>query len=100
MKNNLFVITLIYKAPLEKVDEFRKEHLEFVDTYYKNGLFMVSGPQVPRIGGVIIARSNDILVLKDVLSKDPFIINNLAEYQIIEFNPTRCIPELENIVEK
>lgn len=89
IKENLFIVILNYIAPLEKIDVLRAEHLEFLDNYYAEDIFITSGPQVPRKGGVILAKSKNKIILQEILSKDPFAINNLAAYEIIEFIPTK-----------
>ena len=69
---------LIYKVPLEKIDDFRSAHLAFLNIYYAKNFFIASGPQVPRSSGVIIAKSDNKDSLQKILAQDPFAINNLA----------------------
>jgi len=41
---DLFIqINEAYKKTLEEVSKFRPEHLDFLETYYKSGKFIVSG---------------------------------------------------------
>ena len=51
----MFVIELTYKAPLAKIDAHMAAHVAFLKKYYAAGNFLVSGRQVPRIGGIILA---------------------------------------------
>lgn len=88
--SNLFIIILRYIVPLEKIDESRSAHVEFLDHYYAQGVFIASGPQVPRTGGVIISRCESRAALDLILESDPFAVNNLATYEIIEFTPTKA----------
>ena len=39
---NIFIAVLTYKKTLEEVSKFRPEHLDFLETYYKSGKFIVS----------------------------------------------------------
>lgn len=89
LKSNLFIVILHYTVPLEKIDACRPAHLEFLEKYYAENIFITSGPQVPRNGGIILAKCNDKSILQEILLKDPFAINNLATYEIIEFVPTK-----------
>ena len=82
---NLFVITLEYRADLSIIDHYLEEHRTFLNTYYEQEIFLISGPQVPRTGGVIIAKCADKKTLEMLLKKDPFYQHKLANYQIIEF---------------
>ncbi len=99
MKNNLFVVVLRYLVPLEKIDAHKDEHWKFLDRQYGDGIFIASGPQEPRNGGIIIAKTRDRPTLEQILKDDPFSSHNLAEYQIFEFTPTRHSDEFGLVLE-
>ncbi|WP_331458440.1 hypothetical protein [Rickettsia rhipicephali] len=63
---------------------------------------MLSGPIHPRIGGIILANIEKLsqLKLKDILSEDPFYINNIAEYEITNFTPTKWHKNLNIFFQK
>jgi hypothetical protein len=44
---------------------------------------------VPRTGGVILATCDDKTKLLEILKQDPFSIAKVAEYDCIEFTPSR-----------
>src|SRR5690348_1264070 len=52
---SMFVIELIYKAPLAAIDANMADHVAFLNTWYASGHFLVSGRKIPRDGGIIIA---------------------------------------------
>ena len=81
-----FVVEIIYTAPIEKIEELTPIHREFLQTGYKNGILLVSGPKVPRTGGIVIARGNSMEEVSEFFKNDPYALNNAAEYQFIEFN--------------
>jgi uncharacterized protein YciI len=85
----MFVILLHYVQPLTEIEAYLHEHRSFLDKHYAAGHFLASGAQVPRIGGVILARNLSREALDAVLAEDPFYRERLAEYQVIEFNPTK-----------
>jgi uncharacterized protein YciI len=95
--NSLFIVLLRYLVPLEQILEIRPSHLEFLDRYYEKGIFMVSGPQIPRSGGVIIAQIKDRSDLEDVLKEDPFYQKGFAEYQIFQFEATKASDAWQSI---
>jgi uncharacterized protein YciI len=95
---NLFVIILKYIEPLEIIDQNRAEHLEFLDQYYASNIFIASGRQVTNHGGVIIATSENINTLNDIIKLDPFYKKNLAEYEIYEFTPSKYNIILKDII--
>ncbi len=97
-KYSLFIVILSYKVPLEKIDAFRSAHLDFLSNYYAKNFFIASGPQVPRSGGMIIAKCNSKDALQKIMAQDPFAVNNLATYEIIEFSPTKWNNPFESIL--
>lgn len=82
---NLFVVDLEYIVPLAKIDTEIDAHVAFLEANYAAGRFIVSGPKVPRIGGVIIATAKSREVLEAELEADPFKQKNLARYTVTEF---------------
>lgn len=86
---SLFVVILRYGVSLDKIDAHRAAHLAFLEPLYAQGVFLASGPQVPRTGGVILAACESKDALSVILSRDPFSQHGLATYDIIEFIPTK-----------
>lgn len=86
----MFVVLITYKKPLNVIDEFLIVHRAYLDEGYKNNILFASGPQNPRTGGVLLSQLNDRAQLEQFIQNDPFKINGLADYQIIEFEPVKC----------
>ena len=84
----MFIVNLTYKVELKKVDDFLAEHILYLKEQYAAGYFLASGRKVPRSGGVILSKMKDKAELMKVLNKDPFKMNDLADYEIIEFIPS------------
>ena len=82
-----FVVEIDYKVSLEKIEETRLEHRDYLKKGYENKIILLSGPQVPRIGGIVIARGESMEEIAEFFLKDPFQIKGLAEYHYIEFKP-------------
>ena len=100
-KNRLvmFIAILTYKKPLSEVDNYLSAHREYLAKHYAIGDFITSGPQIPRIGGVIMIKANNREAVDAIISEDPFHINDIANYQIVEFTPTMfCNEELKTIL--
>jgi len=88
---NIFIAVLTYKKTLEEVSKFRPEHLDFLETYYKSGKFIVSGRQTPPEGGIIIANN---------ITKE-FIMNHI--FKIIWNTVSQCwvaVSELSKSIAK
>jgi len=84
-----FMIEVTYTAPIEKIDEHQPMHRSFLQTGYDINLLLMSGPQNPRTGGMVIARSNSLEDLKAFFSNDPYQKLRLAEYRFVEFSPVK-----------
>ena len=84
----MFIAILTYKKPLSEVDRFLAAHREYLAEHYAIGDFIASGPQTPRVGGVIMIKAKNRAAVDAIIAKDPFKINGIADYQIVEFTPT------------
>ncbi len=84
----MFIAILTYKKPLEEVDRFLQAHRDYLAQHYAAGDFIASGPQNPRVGGVIMIKAANREEVNVIISQDPFNINGIADYQIVEFTPT------------
>lgn len=96
----MFIVKLTYKTPLTEVDKYLQAHREFLDYYYKQDLFLVSGPMKPRTGGILIALTKDKTYLESILAEDPYHLAEIAEYELIEFTPVNHRDEIKDIILK
>ncbi len=96
----MFIAILTYKKQIEEVDRFLQTHRNYLAEHYAAGDFIVSGPQTPRIGGVIMIKADNREAVDSIIVQDPFNINGIADYQIVEFTPTMFLNDnLKNILE-
>ncbi|WP_131782102.1 YciI family protein [Legionella gresilensis] len=96
----MFIIQLTYKTSLTEVDKYLQAHREFLDYYYKQGLLIASGPMKPRVGGIIIAASNNKEYLESVFKKDPYYLAEIADYEFLEFSPVMYCESLKPFIEE
>ena len=85
----MFIFSLTYVKPLSEVERFLPAHIQFLDEHYKKNLFMCSGRKIPRTGGVILCNCADIVEARSIMEKDPFYKEGIAQYDIIEFVPSK-----------
>ena len=90
----MFVILLTYTKPLSEIDRLMREHVEFLEECYRAGVFVTSGRRVPRNGGVILAVAPDKDELETIMSHDPFVRNEAATFEIVEFRTSLHHPAL------
>jgi len=68
----MFVVELIYKAPLADIDKHMAAHVRFLKKYYAAGNFLVSGRKIPRDGGIILAVASSRDAIEAIVREDPF----------------------------
>lgn len=95
----MFVIELIYKADLSKIDAQMKAHVAFLKKYYAAGNFLVSGRKIPRDGGIILAVGKDKQEIEAIVKEDPFHKHGLAEFRIIEFRASQRADDIQKRIE-
>lgn len=95
----MFIVNLTYKTKLEEIDEFLNAHILFLNEQYELGHFIASGRKIPRTGGIILSNVRSKAVLEEILAKDPFKKNELANYDLIEFVPSKTCDALKFLLE-
>jgi uncharacterized protein YciI len=85
----VFVIELIYRAPLAQIDRAMRDHVAFLNKYYAAGNFLVSGRKIPRDGGIIIAVGSSRDEVEAIAREDPFVKKGLADFRLIEFRASQ-----------
>jgi uncharacterized protein YciI len=85
----MFVLLNRYLKPLDEVDRVLPAHRAFQDEWYARGVFIVSGRLEPRTGGITLARAGHRHEIDAIVARDPFVTEGIAEYEIVEFVPTR-----------
>lgn len=88
-KSNMFILNLTYIKPISEVEKYLSRHIEFLDKYYANEKFICSGRKNPRTGGIILCNAQDMDEVNTILREDPFYEEEIADYEIIEFLPTK-----------
>ena len=90
----MFVIELIYKVDLVKIDAQMTAHMAFLRKHYAAGTFVVSGRKIPRDGGIIVAAGEDRGQIESIVREDPFVSRGLADYRIIEFRASQLADDM------
>ena len=94
----MFIINLTYIEPLEAVEKHLEKHIDFLNQYYTKGLFIASGRKNPRTGGIILMRAKNKEAVQEIITHDPFYQNEIAQYEIIEFEVSKYCRELKTVL--
>ena len=85
----MFVLVLTYVKPLPEVDALMRKHMAWLNEQYAAGHFVVSGRQIPRTGGVILARGDDREAIEALAASDPFVSGGVATCEVIQFRASQ-----------
>ena len=95
----MFVIELTYQAPLAEIDGHMKAHMAFLRKYYASGNFLVSGRQVPRAGGIILAVGESKERVEAIMQEDPFVSHGLATVRVVEFRASQKADDIQQRIQ-
>lgn len=96
----MFIVLLTYTAPLERIGAAGAEHRDWLRRAYDDGIFLASGPQEPRQGGVILAHGLTRAELEARLAEDPFARQGLASYAVTQMAVRMADPRLAFVMEE
>jgi uncharacterized protein YciI len=94
----MFIILINYKKPIAEIDLHVPAHRAFIGDCHKQNFFLAAGPRSPRTGGVLISPLKDRKQLEEILAQDPYRIHDVADYDIIEFNPVHYHQNLAQFI--
>jgi uncharacterized protein YciI len=84
-----FMVEVTYRISIEEIGDRLALHRAHLQKGYDRGLLLMSGPQVPKLGGVVIARADSLDELMLFFKEDPYQIQGLADYRFVEFEPVK-----------
>ncbi len=82
-----FIVEITYTVPFSQVEPVVAAHRAYLQTGYERGWLLMSGPQNPRVGGMVVARAPSRADIEEFFRGDPYQVNKVAAYRIVEFNP-------------
>lgn len=89
-----FIVEITYLVPFEQLGETVAEHRSFLQTGYDSGKLLFSGPQNPKIGGMVVARAVSLEEIQTLFAHDPYAVKGLASHRFVEFEPVKYQPFL------
>lgn len=84
-----FIVEFSYTVDADNISHLAEEHKSFLQEGYEKGWLLMSGPIVPKTGGMIIARNKSVDDLREYFRRDPYAIKGLAKYRFVEFVPVK-----------
>ena len=87
----MYALAIIrFRKPIEQVLPVVDAHRAYLASLKEQGILLASGPLEPRNGGALLLRVADYAVdatLDSVRDNDPYIKANVAQYELLPWNP-------------
>ncbi|MFD5278111.1 YciI family protein [Pseudarthrobacter sp. NPDC058362] len=94
----MYVVSLSYRVPQDIVDFHNDAHIAWLQQAFDDGVFIAAGRKIPRTGGLLLSQA-DRPVLDAALAKDPFYVNGVADFEVMEFHAGRVAAGFENLLD-
>src|SRR4051812_9662755 len=91
-----FLVEITYTVPFEQVSETLADHRAYLRIGYDREMLLMSGGQVPRTGGIVVARAESREEVEAFFADDPYRHAGVATHRIVEFSPGLHQPFLED----
>lgn len=91
-----FIVEITYKVTFEELQGTLSAHRSFLDEGYEKGLLLMSGPQNPKTGGMVVARAETPEEIQEYFSRDPYRKGGFASYRFVEFTPVKNNPMIKD----
>lgn len=82
-----FIVEGILKNQNPIDENTMKEHMAYTQRAMDEGLILMSGLKSNMSGGIFVIKAESIEKVEDYLSKEPFKLYGIQDYQVIEFSP-------------
>lgn len=87
-----FIVEITYTVPFPEIEKVVPAHRAFLQGGYDRQLLLFSGPQSPKVGGVVVARAESLEAIQTFFADDPYRLANVASYRFVEFTPVKFQP--------
>jgi uncharacterized protein YciI len=87
-----FIVEITYTAPFEQLSETVPEHRAFLQTGYDSGWLLCSGPQVPKTGGIVVARAPSLKEIESFFTNDPYQQKGMEHTGSVNLNRSSVNP--------
>jgi uncharacterized protein YciI len=87
----MFIILLKFSKNREHASKFMDAHMKWLKQGFDDEVFILAGGIKPHSGGAIIAKNSSIELIKSRVTQDPFVIQNIVEFEILEINPSKMV---------
>ena len=87
-----------YGKPISEVEKYLPAHINYLEEHYDTKDFICSGRKIPRTGGIILCNCNTKQDAERIIECDPFFQEKIAQYEIVEFIPSKSSESFKAII--
>ena len=80
-----YFAVLLPMLDTEKSQEFRAEHLEFLEQNRNEGTILINGRFLDGAGGLVIYQAHSFEDVQALVQKDPYVIHGARSFEIHEW---------------
>ena len=91
----MFLLLGRYRKPADEVEAHLDAHRAWVRDHVVAGVFIAAGREIPLQGGLIVATGVTRDEVDAIIAKDPYFIQNVAEYDVREYDVVLATPGTE-----
>ena len=95
----MYVVFLRFSNNKARAGDFMDAHREWIKRGFDDGVFLVVGSLQPNLGGAIVAHNASKTELEDRVSRDPFVVADVATPEIFEILPARADERLQFLLD-
>lgn len=95
----MFIVLLEFSDNKAQAGQFIEGHKEWIKQGLDDGVFLVVGSLQPNLGGGIVAHNTTLPELQSRVNKDPFVIENIVNAEIIEITPSKVDERLQFLLD-
>jgi uncharacterized protein YciI len=85
----MFVVLLKFSRNRGQASQFMDSHNAWIKRGFEEGIFLLTGNILPKLGGGILAHNISLSDLQTRVNEDPFVAQDVVSVEIIEIRPTR-----------
>lgn len=82
-----FIVEGILKSTNEIDKDTMTKHMNYSQKSMDEGIILMSGLKENMSGGIFIMKSDSIENIKEYLDNEPFKLEGIQDYKIVEFSP-------------
>lgn len=96
----MFIVLLKFSENKKLASDFMEDHRSWIKKGLDDGIFLLVGSLQPNQGGGILASNTTPSEIELRVKEDPFVVQNIVTYEILEITPSMADERLQFLMNK